>query len=66
MIKFYFIVKYWLVNYYELVVVDFEDECDSIYMYLVLKIEFFWFVIFLFVLEICLICCIVSMFLFEM
>lgn len=65
MIKFYFIVKYWLVNYYELVV-ELEDECDSIYMYLVLKIEFFWFVIFLFVLEICLFCCIVSMFLFEM
>lgn len=45
---------------------DFEDECDSIYMYLVLKIELFWFVILLFVLETCLFCCIASMFLSEM
>lgn len=30
MIKFYPTAKHWSANYYELAVVDFEDECDSV------------------------------------
>lgn len=63
MIKFYLTAKHWSA-YYELAVVSFEDACESIY--LVLKIELFWFVILLFVLETCLFCCIASTFLSKM